>query len=97
MFVFFFIWHDFAFIYLTYGNDMNTVIFVFVGPVSRISNEKKFLKLKLLKSYLRSSMLQERLNGLAILCIKKIMLQNIDVDTIIKNFASRNARRQCFL
>ena len=42
-------------------------------------------------------MSQERLNGLAILCIDKNMLKNIDVDTIIDDFASRNARRQCFL
>ena len=58
---------------------------------------KKFFKVKLLKSYLRSSMSQERLNDLAILCIKKNMLENIDIDTIINDFASRNARRQCFL
>ena len=38
-------------------------------------------------------MSQERLNGLAILCIKKNMLENIDVDTIINNFASQNVGR----
>ena len=42
-------------------------------------------------------MSQERLNALVILCIEKNMLENIDVDTIINDFASRNARRQCFL
>ena len=42
-------------------------------------------------------MSQEILNDLAILCIEKIMLENIDVDTIINDFASRNARRQYFL
>ena len=42
-------------------------------------------------------MLQERLNDLEILCIKKNMLENIDVDTIINDFTSRNAKRQCFL
>ena len=39
-------------------------------------------------------MSQEILNGLAILCIEKNMLENIDVDTIINDFASRNAQRQ---
>ena len=42
-------------------------------------------------------MSQEILNDLTILCIKKNMLENIDVDTIINDFESRNARRQCFL
>ena len=61
------------------------------------SAKKSFSKLKLLKFYLRPSMSQERLNDLTILCIKKNMLENIDVDTIINDFTSRNARRQCFL
>ena len=65
-------------------------------PVTLASTERSFSKLKLLKSYLRSSMSQERLNDLAILCMKN-MLENIDVDTIINDFASTNARRQCFL
>ena len=66
-------------------------------PVTVASAERSFSKLKLLKSYLRSSMSQKRLNDLVILCIEKNMLENIDLDTIINDFASRNARRQCFL
>ena len=66
---------------------------VTIASAKRIS----FSKLKLLKSYLSSSMSKERLNGLAILCIEKIVFENIDVDTIINYFAFRNARRQCFL
>ena len=65
--------------------------------VTIASAERSFSKLKLLKSYLRSSMSQERFNDLAILCMEKNMLENIDVDTIINDFASKNARRQCFL
>ena len=42
-------------------------------------------------------MSQKILNDLTILCIKKNMLENIDVDTIINDFVYRNARRQCFL
>ena len=44
-----------------------------------------------------STMSQERLKGLAILSIEKNMLEHIDVDTIISDFASRNARRKCFV
>jgi hypothetical protein len=42
-------------------------------PVTVASAERSFSKLKLIKTYLRSTMLQERLNGLAILSIKKEM------------------------
>jgi hypothetical protein len=38
-------------------------------------------------------MSQERLNGLAILCIEKILLDEIDIDTIITDFASKNVRK----
>ncbi|KAF0894828.1 hypothetical protein E2562_003712 [Oryza meyeriana var. granulata] len=36
---------------------------------------------------------KERLNGLATLCIEKRLLDEIDIDTIINDFASRNVRR----
>jgi len=38
-------------------------------------------------------MSQERLNGLAILCIEKKLLDEIDIDTIIIDFVSKNIRR----
>uniref|UniRef100_A0A8R7VDC5 HAT C-terminal dimerisation domain-containing protein n=1 Tax=Triticum urartu TaxID=4572 RepID=A0A8R7VDC5_TRIUA len=62
-------------------------------PVTVASAERSFSKLKLLKNYLRSTMSQERLNGLAICCVEKDVLDNIDLDTVINDFASKNARR----
>ena len=44
---------------------------LFTVPVTVASAERSFSKLKLLKNYLRSIMSQERLNGLATLCIEK--------------------------
>lgn len=41
-------------------------------------------------------MSQERLNGLAICCIEKDVLDNIDLDTIINDFVSKNAQRSRF-
>ena len=62
-------------------------------PVTVASAERTFSKLKLLKNYLRSVMSQERLNGLATLCIEKKLLDKIDIEAIINDFAAANVRR----
>jgi hypothetical protein len=62
-------------------------------PVTVASAERTFSKLKLIKSYLRSTMSQERLSGLAILSIEKNMLEKIDYKSLINNFASKRARK----
>ncbi|KAL5170112.1 Zinc finger MYM-type protein 1 [Glycine soja] len=55
--------------------------------------ERSFSKLKLLKSYLKSTMLQDRLNGLAILSIESEVLELLDYKTLIDDFATKKARR----
>ncbi|XP_071699776.1 uncharacterized protein [Rutidosis leptorrhynchoides] len=65
-------------------------------PVTVASAERSFSKLKLLKNYLRSTMTQERLNGLAIISIENRFLSNVDYDKLIEVFASKNARRHYF-
>ena len=66
-------------------------------PVTVASAERSFSKLKLLKNYLRSTMSQERLNGLAMCTIERAILDSIDLNTVLDDFASRNARRSIFL
>jgi hypothetical protein len=66
-------------------------------PVTVTSAERSFSKLKLLKNYLRSTMSQERLNGLAMCTIEKDILDTINLNTVLDDFASRNARRNIFL
>lgn len=61
-------------------------------PVPLTSVERSFLKLKILKSYLRSMMTQERLNGLTILSIGSHFLQNLDHHKIRDVFCLKNAR-----
>lgn len=65
-------------------------------PITVASAEKSFSKLKFLKPYLRSTMSQERLNGLAILSIESQFLADINYDKIIDEFASKNACRHRF-
>ena len=60
-------------------------------PVTVASAKRSFSKLKLLKNYLRSTMSQERLNGLAILSIEKHLVKEIDYENFIKEFASKKA------
>ncbi|XP_022871000.1 zinc finger MYM-type protein 1-like [Olea europaea var. sylvestris] len=62
-------------------------------PVTVASVERSFSKLKLIKSYLRSTMSQERLNGLSMISIEKKMLEELDLSCLITNFASQNVRR----
>ncbi|OXA40851.1 zinc finger MYM-type protein 1 [Folsomia candida] len=65
-------------------------------PVSVASAERSFSKLKLIENYLRSSMSEERLCGLAILSIEKELTCEIDFDDIINEFALRKSRKVLF-
>ena len=55
--------------------------------------ERSFSKLKLIKSYLRSIMSQERLSELAILSIENEMLTEFECKNLINNFASQKTRK----
>jgi len=66
-------------------------------PVTVASAERSFSKLKLLKNYLRSTMSQERLNSLAMCTIERAILDTIDLNTVLDDFASRNPPRSIFL
>ena len=66
--------------------------------VTVASGERSFSKLKLLKKDLRSSMSQERLNGLSILCIENEILESLNFELIINDFASSTkARKKRFM
>ena len=62
-------------------------------PVTVASAERSFSKLKLLKSYLRSTMTQQRLNDLATIALESGLLEKIDYEHIIEDFISKNTRR----
>jgi len=61
-------------------------------PVTVAEADRSFSKLKLIKSYLRSTMSQERLTGLAMISINHKIAEQISYDDLIDDFASRKAR-----
>ena len=62
-------------------------------PVTVASAERSFSKLKLIKTYLRSSIGQERLSGLAVISINRDVAQKLSYDDLIADFAARKSRR----
>jgi hypothetical protein len=65
-------------------------------PVTSATAERSFSRLKLIKTYLRSTMSNERLSGLALLSIERELADNIDFDSTINRFASLKSRRKKF-
>ncbi|GJT86477.1 zinc finger MYM-type protein 1 [Tanacetum coccineum] len=61
-----------------YPNAIITYRVLMTIPITVASEERSFSKLKLLKSYLRSKMSQERLNGLALIAIKNDILESVN-------------------
>lgn len=62
-------------------------------PISVATAERSFSKLKIIKNYLRSTMSQERLENLAIISIESDLLNNLDTQEMIKQFAKNKARK----
>ncbi|XP_076909706.1 uncharacterized protein LOC143567077 [Bidens hawaiensis] len=76
-----------------FPNTVNAYRVLLTIPVTVASAERSFSKLKLLKTYMRSTMSKERLNGLAMISIERDVLESIDYQELIESFASKNARR----
>nr|KYP59677.1 hypothetical protein KK1_015114 [Cajanus cajan] len=58
-----------------------------------VTVKRNFSKLKLIKSYLRSTMLQDTLNELAILSIESEMLELLNYKTLINNFETQKTKK----
>ena len=62
-------------------------------PVASASAERSFSVLKQVKTYLRSTMGQQRLNDLAVLAIERDLSKSLDYDSVVDNFMQQNPRR----
>ena len=75
--------------------EVYKLILLFVTiPVTVATAERSFSKLKLIKTYLRSAISQERRDNLAVISIENTEAKAIDRTNLIQNFACLNARRQ---
>ena len=68
-------------------------IFVTI-PTTSATPERSFSGLRRLKTYLRSTMRQQRLNSVAILHFHKDMAKDLDMDEALNEFISRNSQRK---
>ncbi|XP_020871413.1 uncharacterized protein LOC110225777 [Arabidopsis lyrata subsp. lyrata] len=71
-----------------YPNTWTAYHIMMTIPVSIASAERSFSKLKLIKSYLRSTMSQERLNGLSMMSIERSLAEKLDYENLMDEFAS---------
>ena len=62
-------------------------------PCSSAEAERSFSSLRRLKTYLRSSMSQQRLNHLAVLHVHRDRLYSIDIDVITREFVAKPENR----
>ena len=65
--------------------------------ISNCSGERSFSKLKLIKSQLRSCMTQKRLNNLVRLGVESDLLRQIDMSSVINEFALKKSRKHVVL
>ncbi|XP_065420419.1 zinc finger MYM-type protein 1-like isoform X3 [Chrysemys picta bellii] len=66
-------------------------------PISSAVAERPFRRLKLIKSYLRSTMGEDRLSRLALLSIERQLATEVDYNKVIDNFARMKLRRKRLL
>ena len=67
-----------------------------VIPATSCAAERSFSALRRLKTYIRSTMGQDRLSHLALLSIERAYSNKIDMDKVIDEFASRKGRGKFF-
>jgi hypothetical protein len=65
-------------------------------PATTASAERGFSRLKLIKTYLRTTMAQGRLMGMAILSIDNDVASVLDYSEVLGSFSSRKSRERYF-
>lgn len=79
---------------LVYPNILIALRICVTAAISNCSGERSFCTLKRVENYLRTTINQVRLNALALLNIEHEMMELIDTDILINNFADSKCRRK---
>jgi hypothetical protein len=79
--------------HVLYQNVTTALRIPLTFPVSVASAERSFSKLTLIKSYLRSTVGQERLGGLALMSIEKEITATLNAKDIISRFWAMQTRK----
>lgn len=79
-----------------YGNLSIALRLLVRLPVTVASGERSCSALKLIKTYLRSTMSQESLSGLALISIEHNVRRSLDLDNLVTAFAQAKARKHRF-
>lgn len=66
-------------------------------PINSAGAERSFSRLKLIKSYVRSTMGEERLSGLSLISIERQLASEVDCSKVIDHFARMKPRRKKLL
>jgi hypothetical protein len=78
--------------------NLSTLYRIFLTlPINSAGAERSFSRLKLIKSYVRSTMGEERLSGLALIAIEKQFANEVDYNEVIEKFARMKPRRKRLL
>ena len=73
--------------------NLNTAFRIFLTfMLTNVSAERSFSQLKRIKNPYRTTMGQERLDSLSLVCIEADVLRSVDFDDVIKDFAFARKR-----
>lgn len=80
----------------TFPNVETALRIFFTLPVSNCSGERSFSLLNRIKSPVRSTLLQNKLSSLALLCIEGKITEKLDYNDVIRDFAAMKTRKKFF-
>jgi hypothetical protein len=73
-----------------YPSISTVLLILFTMPASTVTMERSFSDLRRLKTYLRTTMLQDRLTSLAVLHVHRDI--DIDIDRVMRSFTLGKSR-----